>query len=230
MKLFRFVPLILVAPSCACHSGRVYDLVIRGGTLVDGTGGPSVRGDIAINGDRIVAVGEVKGEGKLTLNATGLMVAPGFVDMHSHSELGRITHKGHGPSFALQGITTEVYGEVISPGPLGGKMETALIVEEGIPAEVIEKCKTLGGFLDFMDSQGASANVASYVGSGGVRAYVMGYDNRAPTDAELDRMKALIRQAMEDGAMGVSSGMSYVPNIYMNTDELVALEIGRAHV
>ena len=206
-----------------CGKRQVYDVVIRGGTLIDGTGTEPTLGDLALNRDRIVAVGQVEGEGKLTLEATGLMVAPGFVDMHCHSELGRITHKGHGPSFALQGITTEVYGEVISPGPLGGKMETALIEEEGIPAKVLDKCKTLGGCLDFMDSQGAAANLASYVGSGGVRAYVMGYENRTPTEDELTQMKALVRQAMQEGALGVSSGMSYVPNIYMSTEELVAL-------
>ncbi len=173
-------------------------------------------GDLAINGDRIVAIGDLEGQEKLTIDATGLMVAPGFTDMHSHSESGRLGHQGHGPSFALQGITTEVYGETTSFGPLGGKMERT-------PSEARGKWTTLGGFLDFMDKQGMAANVASYVGSGGVRAYVMGYESRAPTAAELTRMRALVRQAMQEGAVGVSSGMSYVPNIYMSTDELVAL-------
>ncbi|HET7294132.1 MAG TPA: D-aminoacylase [Vicinamibacteria bacterium] len=223
MTLHRLVLLALSALSPGSEEPRHYDVVIRGGTLIDGTGAPAVRGDLAIKGDRIVAVGKAAGSGRVTIDASGLMVAPGFVDMHSHSESGRLTHKGHGPSFALQGITTEVYGEVISPGPLGGKMEAALIEEEGIPAEARDKFKTLGGFLDFMDAQGAAANVASYVGSGGVRAYVMGYVSRAPTPAELAEMKALVRRAMEEGALGVSSGMSYVPNIYMSTEELVAL-------
>jgi N-acyl-D-amino-acid deacylase len=223
MKLPGFALLVVTAFGLGRAQHQVYDVVIRGGILVDGTGTAAVRGDLAINGDRIAAVGQVDGDGKLTLDAAGLMVAPGFVDMHSHSELGRLTHGGHGPSFALQGITTEVYGEVVSPGPLGGKMSAALMKEEGIPPEVLTKFKTLGGFLDFIDSNGAAANVASYVGSGGVRAYVMGYESRVPTDAELSEMKALVRQAMQDGATGVSSGMSYVPNIYMSTEELVAL-------
>jgi len=213
---------VLSSLPLGCGERQVYDVVIRRGTLVDGTGSTPTRGDLALNGDRIVAVGQVDGEGKLTLDAAGLMVAPGFVDMHSHSEFGRLSHQGHGPSFALQGITTEVYGEVTSPGPLGGKMERAQI-EEDIPVEARGKWTTLGGFLDFMNSRGIAANVASYVGSGGVRAYVIGYENRAPTEAELAQMKALVRQAMQEGAMGVSSGMSYVPNIYMSTDEIVAL-------
>jgi N-acyl-D-amino-acid deacylase len=221
MKRLVFVAALAWTP-LGCSRPPLYDVLIRGGTLLDGTGAPGAHGDLAIDGDRIVAVGRVEGEGKLTLDATGLMVAPGFIDMHSHSEPGRLAHEGHGPSFALQGITTEVYGEVSSPGPLGGKMELAQ-VEEDIPREARGKWTTLGGFLDFMDSQGVAANVASYVGSGGVRAYVMGYENRPPTEAELSEMKALVRQAMEEGAMGVSSGMSYVPNIFMTADELVAL-------
>jgi N-acyl-D-amino-acid deacylase len=143
--------------------------------------------------------------------------------MHSHSEPWRLRHAGHGPSFAYQGITTEVFGEVVSPGPIGGKMQGGLIEDESVPQEAHERCRTLGGCLDFMQSRGSSANFASYVGSGGVRAYVMGYVDRAPTAEELDQMKGLIRQAMREGAVGISSGMSYVPNIYMSTDELAAL-------
>ncbi len=203
-----------------------YDVLIRGGTLIDGTGQPGVIGDLAIKGDRIIAIGDVDGEGALTIDAGGLIVAPGFTDSHCHSESGRIKHGGHGPSFAYQGFTTEVYGETTSMGPLGGKMEMALLdimMPEGLETE----WTTFGGFLDFMEDQGISINVVSYVGSGGVRAYAMGYDDRAPSEEELAEMKALIRQAMEEGAFGVSSGMSYVPNIYMSTDELVEL-VGEA--
>ncbi|MBI4475608.1 MAG: amidohydrolase family protein [Acidobacteria bacterium] len=200
-----------------------YDVVIRGGTLLDGTGAPASVGDLAIRGDRVVALGQVNGVGKLTIDATGLMVAPGFVDMHAHSDPWRLRHAGHGPSFAYQGITTEVFGEYGSPGPFGGKMQGGLIEDESIPKEARDRCRTLGGCLDFMESQGSSANFASYVGSGAVRAYVMGYVDRAPTTEELDQMRAVVRQAMHEGAIGVSSGMSYVPNIYMSTDELAAL-------
>ena len=203
--------------SLACAPAHEHDIVIRGGTLFDGTGDPGIVGDLAIDGDRIVAVGEVDGTGTLEIDAEGLYIAPGFTDMHSHSEMGRLMHGGHGPSMAYQGFTAEVYGETTSMGPLGGKRETDL------PGELEGKWTTFGEFLDFMESQGISTNVLSYVGSGGVRANVMGYADREPTEEELEEMKEIVRQAMREGAFGISAGLSYVPNIYMKTDELVAL-------
>jgi len=208
------VPLILTGfIACAPE----HDIVIRGGTLFNGTGSPGVVGDLAIDGDRIVAIGEVRGSGELEIDAEGLYVAPGFTDMHSHSEMRRLTNGGHGPSMAYQGFTTEVYGETTSMGPLGGKRETDL------PEELEGKWTTFGEFLDFMEAQGVSCNFLSYVGSGGVRANVMGYEDRPPRDEELEQMEAIVRQAMREGAFGISAGLSYVPNIYMETDELVAL-------
>lgn len=208
------IPLVLTGfIACAPE----HDIVIRGGTLFDGTGSPGVVGDLAIDEDRIVAVGDVRGSGELEIDAEGLYVAPGFTDMHSHSEMGRLTNGGHGPSMAYQGFTTEVYGETTSMGPLGGKRETDL------PEELEGKWTTFGEFLDFMEAQGVSCNFLSYVGSGGVRANVIGYEDRPPTDEELEQMEAIVRQAMREGAFGISAGLSYVPNIYMETDELVAL-------
>jgi N-acyl-D-amino-acid deacylase len=203
--------------ACQPASGPDHDLVIRHATLFDGTGAPPIAGDLAIDGDRIVAVGDVSGRGAREIDARGFYVAPGFTDMHSHSEMNRLTHDGHGPSFAFQGFTTEVYGETTSMGPLGGRRESRL------PAELEGKWTSLGEFLDFMEEQGIDINVATYVGSGGLRANVMGYEDREPTADELEQMQELVRQAMREGAFGISSGMSYVPNIYMKTDELVAL-------
>jgi N-acyl-D-amino-acid deacylase len=214
-----FVVGLLIAVS-SCETEPEYDVVIRGGTLFDGSGEPGVAGDIAVNDERIVAIGalgDFDGEGELEIDATGLYVAPGFTDMHSHSDVTRMLNGGHGPSFALQGITTEVYGEVTSMGPVGGKME------EQLPEELQGKWTTLGEFLDYAESQGLGVNIASHVGSGGIRAYVMGYVDREPTDEELDEMKRLIRESVQQGAVGVASGMSYVPNIYMSTEELAAL-------
>lgn len=202
-----------------CAQPQEYDIVIRGGTIIDGTGSPGAVGDLAIQGDRIAAVGAVDGTGVVTIDAEGMMVTPGFFDMHSHSEDGRLTYEGHGPSFALQGITTEIYGENGSMGPVGGKREG--------PAAAAGKWTTLGEYLDYAEQLGSSANFGSYVGSGAIRAIVMGYDDRSPTDAELEEEKQLVRDAMEQGALGVSSGMSYVPNIYMSTEELAAL-VGEA--
>ena len=194
-----------------------YDLLIQGGTVFDGTGTPGVVTDLAIKGERIAAIGDVGGSAERTIDATGLYVAPGFVDMHSHSELRRLLDGGQGPSFAFQGLTTEVYGETTSMGPRGGRIEGAL------PEELEGKWETLGGFLDYLDETGIAINVASYVGSGSVRAYVMGYEDREPTGEELEQMLGLVRDAMAEGAFGVSAGMSYVPNIYMSTEELAAI-------
>lgn len=205
----------------ACDTS-VYDVVIRGGTVIDGTGTSPFEADVAIRGDRIVAIGDVGADGRVTVDATGFIVAPGFIDMHSHSEDSRLAD-GHGPSFSLQGITTEIYGETYSMGPLGGKQEAARAAAAG-------NWQTLGEFLDYLEGEGVAANFGSYVGSGGIRAMVMGYEDRPPTEVELEQMKQLIGEAMAEGALGVSSGMSYVPNIYMSTDELVELvrEAGRA--
>lgn len=217
MRPVTLVTAIWVLGLTACTPPEEHDIVLRGGMLFDGTGSPGVVGDIAIDGDRIVAMGEVEGVGITEIDAAGLYVAPGFTDMHSHSELGRLMNGGHGPSMAYQGFTSEVYGETTSMGPLGGRRET------DFPDELEGKWTSLGEFLDFMEAQGISSNVLSYVGSGGIRANVLGYEDREPTEDELERMREIVREAMRDGAFGISSGMSYVPNIYMKTDELVAL-------
>ncbi|MGH9321886.1 MAG: N-acyl-D-amino-acid deacylase family protein [Vicinamibacteria bacterium] len=210
-------PILLLTAAVACAPEPDYDVVIRNGTVFDGSGKAGYSGDVAILGDRIAALGHLVGRGATEIDARGLYVAPGFIDMHSHSEEGRLLHEGRGPSFALQGFTTEVYGETTSMGPVGGEEES------GVPPGLEGKWTTLGGFLDYMEEQGIDINIASYVGSGGVRAYVMGYEDRPPTEEELERMKSLVREAMKEGAFGISAGMSYVPNIYMSTEELVAL-------
>jgi N-acyl-D-amino-acid deacylase len=211
--------LIIVALTNGCSESQTvdYDIVIRGGTIIDGSGSPGVLGDIAVQGDLIVAVGEINGSGARTIDASGLYVTPGFIDMHSHSETFRLLNGGQGPSFAFQGFTTEIYGETESMGPLGG-----LHLNE-LPDELLGKWESFGEFLDYMEEVGISINVASYVGSGGLRAMVMGYDDRPPTDDELEQMLALVRISMREGALGVSAGMSYVPNVYMTTEELATI-------
>lgn len=199
--------------------GPEYDLVIRGGALIDGSGTPGVLGDLAVRHDSIVAIGAVAGRGTREIDATGLVVAPGFFDLHSHSEYDRLVD-GHGPSFSLQGITTEIFGEDGSMGPVGGRREPdQLLALRGVTAG----WSTLGGFLDTLARRGTAANFASYLGTGTVRASVMGYDDRPPSRSELDSMRAMVRTAMREGAIGVSSGLSYTPNIYASTGELIAL-------
>jgi len=211
--------LIIVAQAVACSESQSvdYDLVIRGGTVFDGSGTPGVAGDIGIRGDRIVAVGDVNGRAARSIDASGLYVTPGFIDMHSHSETFRLLNGGQGPSFALQGFTTEIYGETVSMGPLGGQRRNEL------PDELLGKWESFGEFLDYMEEVGISINVASYVGSGGIRANIMGYVDRPPTSDELEQMLELTRKSMREGAFGVSAGMSYVPNIYMTSDELASI-------
>ena len=208
--------LLIMGTGCG-PAPEPYDVVIRGGTVIDGTGDPPRPADVAIRGDRIVAVGEVDGEGILTIDAAGRYVTPGFIDSHSHSETERLVD-GRGPSFSLQGITTEVFGETFSMGPVGGRWDGP-----SMPAGIERDWTTLGGFLESLERRGTAANFGSHVATGGVRAYVLGYEDRPPTAEELEEMKHLVGEAMAEGALGISSGMSYVPNIYMSTDELVAL-------
>jgi N-acyl-D-amino-acid deacylase len=194
-------------------------VVFRGGTLIDGTGAPRVAGDLAIRHDSIVALGTVSGRGTREIDARGLIVAPGFFDLHSHSEYNRLVD-GHGPSFSFQGITTEIFGEDASMGPVGGKREPDKFLELiGVKAG----WTSLGGFLDSLERRGTAANFASYLGTGAVRGYVVGYDDRSATAAELDSMRSVVRTAMREGAIGISSGLSYAPNIYASTSELIAL-------
>ena len=189
---------ILVAVGVAAVLGisgcdAAYDVVLRGGTVIDGTGAPSRQADVAIRDDRIVEVGTVTGRGTTEIDVTGLMVTPGFIDMHSHSDRGRIDD-GLGPSFSLQGITTEIYGETSSMGPVGG-------LREG-PAAADGNWRTLGEFLDYLEAKGVAANFGSYVGSGGLREVVIGYDDRPPTESELEEMKRA--RACGDGGGALS--------------------------
>ena len=211
------VMIVGLTTGCSPSQSFDYDLVIRGGTVFDGSGTPGVVADVGIRGDRIVAVGNINGNAARTIDASDLYVTPGFIDMHSHSETFRLLNGGHGPSFALQGFTTEIYGETVSMGPLGGQRRNEL------PDELLGKWESFGEFLDYMDETGISINVASYVGSGGIRANVMGYDDRPPSNDELEQMLELVRKSMREGALGVSAGMSYVPNIYMSSDELASI-------
>lgn len=194
-----------------------YDILLRGGTVMDGTGKPGRVADVALRGDRVAAVGAINGKAARTIDATGLIVAPGFIDMHSHSDTTRLLDP-HGPSHSLQGVTTEVWGEDSSMGPLGGQQQP-----DEWQTRLQPTWKTLGEFLDVLAASGSAANFCSFVGSGSVRAYIVGYADRPATPAEIEQQAQLVREALRQGAMGVSSGLSYAPNIYMSRDELTAL-------
>ena len=195
------------------------DILIKNGHVVDGTGGPWFQADVAITGDKIVYVGRAPVKAKRVIDAGGKVVSPGFIDMHAHSEFG-LSLDGRALSKITQGITTEVMGEHLSAGPvLGPAVDDPMMVTPPVK----RSWTTLGGFFSYLQKKGIGLNVASYIGAGQVRASAMGYENRQPTPAEMDRIKQLIRQGMEEGAFGLSNGMSYVPNMFFDTAQLIEL-------
>lgn len=198
-----------------------YDAVIRGGTIYDGSGDAPFVGDVAIKGDRIVAVGRVPGRGVREVDAEGLAVAPGFINMLSWSTESLIADP-RSQSDIRQGVTLEVMGEGWSMGPLNPKMKT-LAVERQDDIRYPISWTTLGEYLSFLEKRGIATNVASFVGATTVRIHELGEDDVDPTPAQLDRMRALVRQAMNEGAMGVGSSLIYAPANYAETPELIAL-------
>jgi N-acyl-D-amino-acid deacylase len=197
------------------------DLLIRGGTIYDGRGGSPFAGDLAIVGDRIAGLGSVQGwRGREEVDARGLAVAPGFVNMLSWANES-LLEDGRAQSDVRQGVTLEVMGEGSSMGPLTEAMKEELAAHSmlGVQAE----WTTLGEFLEHLVRHGVAPNVASFVGAATVREHELGAEDRPPTEEELQRMQALVRDAMEEGAVGVSSALVYAPGFYAATEELVAL-------
>ena len=199
-----------------------YDLILRNGRIVDGTGNPWYAADVAIQGDRIVKIGDLRGEkAAREIDATGRVVSPGFIDMLGQSEFSLLLDN-RATSKLAQGITTEITGEGGSAAPQNDKTLTPiqpLLAHFGLTVD----WSTLAGYFRRLEKQGTPINFATYVGSAQVREAVLGDDNRAPAPEELEEMKALVEQAMKDGAIGLSSALIYPPNIYAKTDELIAL-------
>ena len=204
-----------------CAREPVYDTVIRGGTIVDGRGGEPFAGDLAIRGDSIVAVGKVRGRSRTEIDARGMAVAPGFINMLSWSSES-LLEDGRSQSEIREGVTLEVMGEGWSMGPLNHEMKLR-VVREQTDIKYDVPWTTLGEYLDHLVKRGIACNVASFVGATTVRIHELGYADRAPTPAELDRMRALVRQAMEEGALGVGSSLIYAPAFYARTEELIEL-------
>ena len=222
--LLAAVPCVPLTPAAAAQPQ--YDLVIRNGTVVDGTGNPWFVGDVAVTGDRIVAVGRVPaGQAKKTIDATGLVVAPGFIDMHSHSD-ELLLEDGHAQSKVRQGVTTEVLGEGNSAGPFKGKMPPRKLTARGKEFT----WTTLGGYLDAIDSAGVSVNVASYVGLDNVWQGVMGTSHARPTPEQFAEMKKLLDEGLRDGGFGLSTMLMMPPGSLATTDDLVELaKVVKAH-
>lgn len=202
-----------------------HELVIRGGTIYDGSGSPPFVGDVAIDGQMITEISVSGGlEGETVVDAAGLAVAPGFINMLSWAVESLIAD-GTSQSDIRQGVTLEVVGEGFSMGPLSEKMKASatrgLLGNKDIAYDV--EWTTLGEYLDFMVKRGISCNIASFVGSATLRVYTIGYDDRPPTEAELDKMCELAEEAMREGAVGLSSALIYPPASYAKTDELIAI-------
>jgi N-acyl-D-amino-acid deacylase len=211
----------LVTPSLEAQV-EAYDLIILNGRIVDGSGNPWFYGDVAIRGDRIVKVGQIGASRAIRrIDARGMIVAPGFIDMLGQSELNLLIDP-RAESKVFQGITTEVTGEGGSPAPLND-----YILKETEPFfkhfKITADWRTLGEYFARLERSHLAINLATYVGATQVRQYVLRDENRAPTATELDEMRKLVAQAMEEGAVGLSTSLVYAPAFYAKTDELIEL-------
>ena len=210
------------AASTGAAEPAAYDVIIRGGTVYDGSGGDPYVADLAIDGDRIGAIGDLAGaDAALEIDAAGLAVSPGFINMLSWA-VESLIEDGRAQSDVRQGVTLEVFGEGESWGPWNDELKEVMRGLQGDVRYEIE-WDTLGEYLEYLEKRGVSVNVASFVGATTVRENVIGFDDRPPTAAELEQMRGLVRTAMEEGALGVGSSLIYAPAFYAKTDELIAL-------
>jgi N-acyl-D-aspartate/D-glutamate deacylase len=219
LRWFSAAAAILLLGGSARSADAPYDLLIRNGKIIDGSGNPWFAGDVAVRGDRIVAVGRVPpAPAKREIDARGLVVAPGFIDMHSHSDF-LLLEDGRAQSKIRQGVTTEVLGEGSSAGPYQGKLGPHGVSVDGKPA----RWTTLGGYFEAVERAGVAPNVASYVGLDNVWQCAMGTSFDRPSAAQSEQMKALVDRAMKEGAFGLSSMLAMPPGSLATTDNLVEL-------
>jgi N-acyl-D-amino-acid deacylase len=214
--------ILLIVLVLGCTETKTYDILIKNGQILDGSGGASYIGAIGINADTIVAIGTLENaKGIQEIDATGLAVAPGFINMLSWATESLIID-GKSESDIRQGVTLEVMGEGWSMGPLNEEMrQQELSVQKDYTYPI--EWTTLGEYLEFLEAKGIAPNVASFVGATTLRIHEMGEANRPPTPKELENMKALARTAMEEGAMGIGSSLIYAPAFYADVEELIAL-------
>jgi N-acyl-D-amino-acid deacylase len=219
-KLLSVLVPLLFLTNCA---RRVeYDLILRNGTVYDGSGSPPISADLAIRGDTIAEIGTLShSRGKAEIDVAGMAVAPGFTNMMCWANESLI-EDGCSQSDIRQGVTLEILGEGDSMGPLSEAMKKEAVTHQGDITYAIE-WTTLGEYLEFLEKRGVSPNVASFIGAATPRTYVIGDADRPPTAGELQKMQELVRQAMKEGAMGLASSLIYPPGSFAKTDELVAL-------
>jgi N-acyl-D-amino-acid deacylase len=207
---------VIILAGCVRKSN--YDVLIVNGTIIDGTGKPGYRGNLAIKGDRIAAMGNIDGKAGMRIDAEGMVISPGFIDIHTHSEYAILTD-GNAESKIRQGVTTEVVGETTSPGPFSGKLSPEIVRTQSGTDTIV----TLGDYFRILEKNGSSVNVASYVGIGNVWQCVMGLDFDSPTETQLTQMKEIVKQAMEDGAYGLSAILAQPPGSLVPTATMVEL-------
>lgn len=219
--LLYCLSLLLFVTAC---NRQEYDVILRGGTIYDGSGKLPYVADVAINADTIAFIGDLKNAvGKSDMDVTGLAIAPGFINMLSWATESLLID-GNSQADIRQGITLEVMGEGSSMGPLNEASKEAMrkgIKKSGL--DYVIDWTTLGEYLESLERRGVSTNVASFVGATSIRVHELGYEDRLPNEVELERMKALVKQAMEEGAMGIGSSLIYAPASYSSTEELIEL-------
>src|SRR5256714_5163711 len=223
-----FVLGLLISPGLAPLAGageppaEKFDVVIKGGTLYDGTGEKPRIIDVAIRGDRIAALGNFSADqARSTIDAKALAVAPGFINMLSWSTESLI-EDGRSQSEIREGVTTEIMGEGYSMGPLNDRMKERMRTQQGdIKYEI--KWNTLAEYLRYLQDHGVSCNVASFVGATTIREFVIGLEDKPPTAEQLEQMRQLVRQEMEAGALGIGTSLIYPPAFYAKTEELIEL-------
>lgn len=225
--IFAVLAVFSLAACASVQGAQRYDVIIAGGTVYDGSGGPSAVADVAIRGDRIVAIGNLaNASAARRIDATGMAVAPGFINMLSWATES-LLEDGLSQSDIRQGVTLEVMGEGWSMGPINETMRAEALRQQSF-IRYDMPWTTLGEYLDHLVARGVSTNVASYVGATTVRIHELGEADRPPTPEELARMQELVRQAMREGALGVGSSLIYAPAAYAQTDELIALTAAAA--
>jgi N-acyl-D-amino-acid deacylase len=227
IRLQTFFALVLAFSLVASAQGQrqstsqPFDIIIKGGTVYDGTGGPPVRADVGIKGDRIAAIGNLsRATAPNIVDAKGLAVAPGFINMLAHSESSLIVDP-RSLSELKQGVTTQIFGE-LSMGPLNDEMKRRLRDQQGDVKYDIA-WTTLSEYLNYLEKRGISQNVASFIGAATIRENVIGLEDKPPTPAQLDQMRELVRREMEAGALGITTALIYPPAFFAKTDELIEL-------
>src|SRR5881396_3254012 len=220
MIRFLCATLLLVSAVPAAELPGKFDVVIKNGTVYDGTGSEGRKADVAIRGDRIVGVGDFQNSSATNvIDAHGLAVAPGFINMLSWSTESLI-QDGRSQSEIRQGVTTEIMGEGESMGPVNDRVRQYMLKQQAdIKYDI--KWNTLAEYLQYLEKRGISCNVASFIGATTIRQCVIGFDDRAPTPQELDQMRKLVRKEMEAGALGIGTSLIYPPAFYAKTDELI---------